>query len=566
VRTCALGVRILYVGIVQLNQIRTRLETEIGPHIDMSDVTSGIDVHRLSRGLAAFALMHLVDLDASSAASAITDGGQDKGIDAIEIDAENSIVYLVQSKWSKSGTGSPALGDVLKFVGGFRDLVNAEFSSFNSKVRSKEQELLTALNDPDVRFVLVFAHSGQESLSKEAAEAVQKLLSEVNDPIETASFTMLTQVELHNALTTSIHGKPPDLSVTLFDWGSTQEPYAAYYGQVEAAAIAEWWKKHHVKLFRQNLRQFLGDSEVNASITATLINEPDRFWYFNNGITALCEKVGKSAIGATGKKSGEFAFEGVSIVNGAQTVGCIGRAMAEHAAQVRDARVTVRFISLENCPPDFAEEVTRATNTQNRVGPREFVALDPEQERLATEMALDGKRYAVKSGEATPTFDSGCTVVEATIALACASQDVDLAVQAKREIGRLWAGAETGGGGQYRRVFAPSVTGKQLWQSVLVLRQVEAALELERAKRQGRDRLIGVHGNRLLAHLVFQGLPPGAISNPTTDMDALLKQVPVRVADRYTRMVAAVEANYQTNYLASLFKNASRCRDLAAKI
>jgi hypothetical protein len=553
-------------GIVQLNQIRSRLDNEIGPNIDMSDVKSGVDVHRLSRGLAAFALMHLVDLQAPVAAAAITDGGQDKGIDAIEVDAENSVVYLVQSKWSQDGTGSPALGDVLKFIEGFRHLVNAEFSSFNAKIQAKKPELLAALNNPEVRFVLVFAHSGQDPLSSEARDALDKLLAEVNDPIETASFTMLTQAELHNALTTSVHGKPPDLSVTLFDWGSTQEPYAAYYGQVEAAEIAKWWEKHHVKLFRQNLRQFLGDSDVNASITATLVNEPDRFWYFNNGITALCEQVGKSAIGATSKKSGDFTFEGVSIVNGAQTVGCIGRAMSEHPAQVRDARVTVRFISLENCPPDFAEEVTRATNTQNRVGPREFVALDPEQERLATELALDGKRYAVKSGEATPTPDSGCTVVEATIALACADRDPDLAVQAKREIGRLWAGAEQGGGGQYRRVFAPSVTGKQLWQSVLVLREVEKALEAERAKRAGRDQLIGVHGNRLLAHLVFQGLPAGAARDPNTDMAGLLKQVPMLLTERYKRMVTLIESDYPANYLASLFKNASRCRDLASKL
>ena len=233
---------------------------------------------------------------------------------------------------------------------------------------------------------------------------------------------------------------------------------------------------------------------------------------------------------------------------------------------LRDARVTVRFISLENCPQDFAEEVTRATNTQNRVGPREFVALDAEQERLATELALDGKRYAVKSGEATPTPDSGCTVVEATIALACADPDPDLAVQAKREIGRLWAGAEPGGGGQYRRVFAPSVTGKQLWQSVLVLREVETALEAERAKRTGRDQLIGVHGNRLLAHLVFRGLPAGAVRDPATDIPGLLKQVPVLLAERYKRIVKLVENDYPANYLASLFKNASRCRDLVSKI
>lgn len=555
-------------GIVQLNQLKNRITETIAPHIDVSDVKPETqEVTRLTRGLGAFALVELMGADPKAAAAAVTDGYKDNGIDALAIDTDNSIIYLVQSKWSQNGKGSPLLGDVHKFIQGFRDLVNAEFGRFNEKVQAKEPELFQALNDPNVRFVLVLAHSGQEGLSEPAEMAIKDLLAEINDPIDTASFTMLTQAELHSFLITGIHGKAPDLSVTLYDWGSTEEPYAAYYGQVDASAVAEWWKKYNVKLFRQNLRQFLGDSDVNASIIQTLGGEPSRFWYFNNGITVLCEKVSKTPLGATSRKSGTFVFEGISVVNGAQTVGCIGRAVVDHPDQVADARVSIRFISLENCPPDFAEEVTRATNTQNRVGPREFVALDSEQERLATELALDGKRYAIKSGESAPQPESGCTVVEATVALACAQPDSDVAVQAKREIGRLWAGAESDiKNTQYHTLFGPQLTGDQLWKTVLVLRKVDEALDAERQKREGRDRFIGVHGNRLIAHLVFHSLPAGALKQPTTDMPALLAGVPDLVSDKYKKVVEIVEADYPANYLASLFKNASRCRDIARKV
>jgi AIPR protein len=556
------------VGIVQLNQLKNRITDTIAPHIDVSDVKADDqEVARLTRGLAAFALVELMGADPHDAASAVTDGFKDNGIDAVAIDAEASVVYLVQSKWSQKGKGSPLLGDVHKFIQGFRDLVNAEFGRFNEKLQSKQADLFAALNDPNVRFVLVMAHSGQDPLSDAAANAIKSLLAEVNDPIDTASFTMLSQAELHGFLVTGIHGKAPDVSVTLYDWGATQEPYAAYYGQIDASTIAEWWKKHNVRLFTQNLRQFLGDSDVNASIVQTLEREPARFWYFNNGITVLCEKVSKTPLGATGKKSGTFAFEGISIVNGAQTVGCIGRAAIDHPNQVADARVSIRFISLENCPVDFAEEVTRATNTQNRVGPREFVALDSQQERLATELALDGKRYAVKSGESAPPPDAGCTVVEATIALACAYPDSDVAVQAKREIGRLWAGAESEAKNTlYHTLFGPGLSGDRLWKTVLVLREVDASLDAERQKREGRARFIGVHGNRLIAHLVYRALPAGTLGQPATDMVALLASIPTLVSENYKRLVEIVEADYPTNYLASLFKNASRCRDIVAKV
>ena len=555
------------VGIVQLNQIKTKIVESVGGLVDVSDVMGDHDTVRLTRGLAAWVISQLTELTPENAAAAVTDGFRDNGIDAIAVDAENSVVYLVQSKWDQKGTGSPTLGDVHKFIQGFRDIVNAEFDRFNEKVQAKQRELEAALGDPDVRFVLVIAHTGQQALSEPARTAVDDLLKELNEPIDTASFEMLTQVELHAFLTRGIHGAPPDLKVTLYDWGTTQEPYAAYYGQVEASAVAEWFRKHGIRLFDKNIRQFLGqDSEVNASIIDTLRNRPEHFWYLNNGITILCERVGKSALGGASKKTGHFEFAGVSVVNGAQTVGCIAQAAAENATVVADARVTVRFISLENCPPEFAGEVTRGTNTQNRVERRDFVALDPQQARLATELAVDGFRYAIKSGEPTPDPDTGCTVVEATVALACAQHAPDLAVQAKREIGRLWVGAEEGSSSsQYRQLFNQTVTSVQVWRSVRILRAIDHALTDERSKRDGRERLIGVHGNRLIAHQVFQQISPGALADPSVDLGSVIAEIPMLVQRTYSATVDVINQAYASNYLASLFKNATRCKDVVAK-
>src|SRR5712691_10418348 len=92
-----------------------------------------------------------------------------------------------------------------------------------------------------------------------------------------------------------------------------------------------------------------------------------------------------------------------------------------------------------NCPPNFADDLTRATNTQNRIERRDFAALDPNQKRLRTELLLEcQKEYAYQSGENAPQESIGCTLDEAAVALACAMQDVGLSVQAKREVGMLY--------------------------------------------------------------------------------------------------------------------------------
>jgi hypothetical protein len=203
------------VGIVQLNQIKTRVLATCGPLVDASDVRGDEkEITRLTRGLAAWVLTQIATVSDEDAATAVTDGFDDNGIDAVLVDSERCVVYLVQSKWNQTGTGSPAVGDVHKFIQGVRDIINAKFDRFNQRVQAKQGELEVALGEPNVQFVLIVAHTGSEPIPQVAQRAIDDLLAEINDPIETASFEMLTQVELHGFLGRGVRGTKPDLDVT----------------------------------------------------------------------------------------------------------------------------------------------------------------------------------------------------------------------------------------------------------------------------------------------------------------------------------------------------------------
>ena len=550
-----------------MNHIRKKLESDFCPHVDMSDypgkLIGEIENARLSRALAAFAIAEYAEVSPAAAVMDIVDGFDDHGIDAIGIDKQNHVIVVVQSKWDADGKGSPALGDVEKFARGFNDLITPRFDRFNQKIQAKRTDLTEALDDTDVRFELVLAHTGQQPLSSHARQVIDDLLVELNDVSEIVSFHHLGQSELHALVKQGISGKAPDLTVTLHDWGITQEPYRAFYGQVDATDVAEWWSQHSATLFDRNLRKFIHDSSVNADIRDTLVREPAKFWYFNNGITVLCDRIDKSPAGGASRKSGKFAFEGATVVNGAQTVGSIGQATAQDPAAVADARVHIRFISLENCPPEFATDVTRATNTQNRVERRDFVALDGEQERLRTDLQLEqGKTYAIKTGEPDPPRNQGCTVVDATVALACAHSP-ELAVQAKREIGRLWEDVTKV---PYKLLFNGAVTATRLWRTVEVLRAVDDTLREEQRKLDGRDRSVAVHGNRLIAHAVFAHLPSDLLDDHAADFDSGRSRVPDVTRRALAEVSTVVERDYPNNYVASLFKNASRCRDVIDKL
>ena len=72
---------------VQHSQIRSKLFELIAPLIDKSDISTksapNFEAQVLSRSIAAAALKIVADVDDSTAASAIVDGNNDNGIDAI---------------------------------------------------------------------------------------------------------------------------------------------------------------------------------------------------------------------------------------------------------------------------------------------------------------------------------------------------------------------------------------------------------------------------------------------------------------------------------------------------
>ena len=122
------------------------------------------------------------------------------------------------------------------------------------------------------------------------------------------------------------------------------------------------------------MRFVLDKSDINVAIGDTLKTSASSFRYYNNGITAICEKYTKKALGGSDKDVGSFRVEGISVVNGAQTIGALGRAKAT-GIDLSDAKVLFRVVSLEGTPEGFAKAVTTANNTQNEVQLMDFAAL-----------------------------------------------------------------------------------------------------------------------------------------------------------------------------------------------
>jgi hypothetical protein len=449
-----------------------------------------------------------------------------------------------------------------KFFRGVQCLILPEFSGFNKRIKDREQEIRGILFRADVRVVLVAAYTSIDRLGEPVSAIVSKFLQAQNNAGDTEVFTyeVFDLKRIYGHLSGSADAKA-NFQIGLWDWGRREDPYKAYYGQVLVSEIATW-AKYGRPLFAKNLRYYRGDTDVNEAIERTLVDRPTHFWYFNNGITILCKNVDKALVGGTEREHGIFDCTGVNIVNGAQTVGTIWEAAKRDPSCISQSKATayVRLISLQNSPEAFGGEVTIAANTQNKIQHRDFAALDPEQERLAREMALDGKRYAFKSGDPDPEGENGCNIEEATVALACSALDVTMTVQAKREVGQLWQDITKP---PYTNLFRPDLTSRAMWRAVLVLREVEKELRATDKSGLPRGELVAVHENRLILHRVF--LDSGIAAeyrNPAVNEDDLVLNVRRVTKSVLIKLAELIERNYPGAYLATLAKNLQKNKNL----
>jgi hypothetical protein len=557
-------------SIIHVNQIKNHIKNLFEDKIDLSDVAEALDKQKenffLTRALAAYSIHYLAQVDPEEAGKSITDGSNDNGIDAIFYDERNKTLYISQAKWIHDGKSEPSNGDVKKFLSGVKHLFNLRFELFNNKVNLMKEKITAALFDAQTKFELILVYTGI-NFSTHSQNDIEDFLKEVNDASEVCNITILNQTKLHESLRIGLSGDPINLTIGLKEWGKKESPQEAFYGQVNGSEIAEWFRKYGKRLFAKNLRELIGDTEINKDIRKTLEQEPEKFWYYNNGITLISTKIRKAMFGGGDNTFGHFVCEDVSVVNGAQTVGTIGKFGNTESGreQLKNVYVPVRIISLENCDEEFGKNITKNNNKQNKIENRDFVALDPEQNRIQTELAIDGIKYHVMRSESVSREEDAFDLVESTTALACASGNIGLVVQLKREIGKLWENIEKA---PYIQLFNPSVTGLYVWNCVRLQRVIDKELQVIGSKRNGRDFSISVHGNRIISFLVFKDINSSNLKDPSFNMKKFLEETNINdlVLENYNLLIQVINDHYNNAVIPTLFKNLKKCQHIVEEI
>jgi len=343
-------------------------------------------------------------LDAEdTAVESLTGGCRDKGVDAVYTDHDARIVFLHQGKYHQ-GPKPPAekRSDVIALADLGRAIMLESNSTFRTIIQDCDETAKKALEEArshvqrrGYRLSVQFVTTGKVSPTHKA-EGEQRL-----EDWRTASFEIFARTDLLRLLQDYIEGAaPPTPTIQLpihgkeaFSRHDTTTGITSWIFSVLGSDIAALYKSVGVRLFARNIRGFLGITDINRGMQATIEDEPQLFWYFNNGITIVCDEARK----IERRGADTLRITNAQIINGQQTTRCL-------ALNPRnDAEVLVKLVEI---PRDSQEshakyshvvsEIVSATNWQNAITASDLKANDYEQVRLEREFRKINYQYLRK--------------------------------------------------------------------------------------------------------------------------------------------------------------------------
>lgn len=453
----------------------------------------------LSRALGGFSIKHLCRISEQEAAESVTDDYDDFGLDAVYYSSAQDTLYLLQSKLRASSEFCQS--DALDFCQGVRKIIKQDFSGFNKTIQDRKTEIEGALDQCN-SIQLVVAHAG--SITPNARQTIVDLISENHGESRLKNEIIDYDLQrITDDLSSDKSYPTVDLSLYLCHYSSANELKPIHLGLVSLSALIEAHRVHGKALYARNIRNFLGsDTEVNLAIQKTLEDGPEDFFFFNNGITAICKSIQpRGSKTVEGKTFRRLEISGLSIVNGAQTISSSSSfADLSEDADVSSAMVLITLIET-NGDEDFGNKVTYARNHQNKVSRSNFLALDNKQERLRRNIAYLNIKYAYKSELVNNRYMT-ITATEAAEALSLFQSDPRYVVWLRTKPSRMTSTDSP----QYNQLFSEGLSAHYLVNAVRFSRYINERVDNEIENAEAQEKNVYKYGRYAIGWILSKKL------------------------------------------------------------
>lgn len=158
-------------------------------------------------------------------------------------------------------------------------------------------------------------------------------------------------------------------------------PYKSYLVVMPASVLADLYEKYGARLLEQNVRSFLQiRTGVNKGIRATIIQNPEMFFAYNNGITATAKDV---QVANHSNAAVITRLTDLQIVNGGQTTASLYNARRNDRAKLDGIFVQMKLSVIDDGQSEeVVPKISEYANTQNKVSAADFFSNHPFHIRM----------------------------------------------------------------------------------------------------------------------------------------------------------------------------------------
>lgn len=157
--------------------------------------------------------------------------------------------------------------------------------------------------------------------------------------------------------------------------------YSSYLCILPGSLLAKFYDRFGSRLLESNVRSFLSvRGAVNKGIRNTILKSPERFFAFNNGITATASSI------ETKKTSGTLfitRIKDLQVVNGGQTTVSLFSALKADKADLESVFVQLKLsVVTSEQATELVPLISRYANSQNKVSDADFSSNHPIHQEL----------------------------------------------------------------------------------------------------------------------------------------------------------------------------------------
>lgn len=389
---------------------------------------TGSDINK--KKSAAFVLLCIsacLDIPMEDAAELLTDGGNDAGVDGLhvgEVEDGEFLVTIFQGKYKvkdlDGDTNFPENG-LQKAV----DTVQVLFDPYrkvtlNEKIAPKIEEIRSLIRDAYIPNVRVILCNNGAKWTNQADIRISEAKKDYGDKVDFVHFNHDSIVHIFQ------RSKKVDASLALNGQAIVEDMnyMRVLVGRVSVQEIHRIFNDHGDKLLERNIRRYLGlhTNRVNTAIHETLCDpqKSDKFYFYNNGITVVCEKFDYNAFQ---KSDYKVQIKNMQVINGGQTCKTIQETLNKRSLFPNmvgeSAYVMIRIYQLAETQKEFVQDITYATNSQNPVDLRDLRSNDEMQKQLEigiSDLGYIYKRQREEGGSGSNVITSSI-VAESALAI-----------------------------------------------------------------------------------------------------------------------------------------------------